>query len=400
MAVTRARSPWTLPLFLAWRALGAAPVTTALLVLAVAASEAFQIANAANLIGYRDEMIAEGVSAGFGDVRVRPREGASIERASALIRGAAALRGVRAVVPLIMRPGVIGKKGVPNETRMFGIDPDTASKPFRLAAGSPLAPGDHAGILVGVALADRAGIAVGDRIDVRIVLATAPGPLEEEAIGRYTLTVRGLVGGTFGAFESAFVNRSFLEIETGASDEASMILVYGSDPFAAASLAREVGALDAHVRAAPWMDDSPYLRSAVGAAEAVGAVSQAMAIAAVAFPVLALLYINMLQRRREVGVLGAVGFGRGAIFASFVAQALAVGLAGTAIGALAGDLLAAYFRAHPIFSWQGFVIRPVLSVEVFARPSLVVLATTLAASAYPAWRAARLEPAAVLRSSP
>ena len=42
---------------------------------------------------------------------------------------------------------------------------------------------------------------------------------------------------------------------------------------------------------------------------------------------------------------------------------------------------------------------PVLSLGVFIRPAVVVFAVTVIAGAYPAWRAARVDPSRVLRGA-
>ena len=59
--------------------------------------------------------------------------------------------------------------------------------------------------------------------------------------------------------------------------------------------------------------------------------------------------------------------------------------------------LVRYLVAHPIFDWQGFVVRPVLALSDVARTAGAILATTLAAGSYPAWRAARVDPSRILR---
>jgi lipoprotein-releasing system permease protein len=42
-------------------------------------------------------------------------------------------------------------------------------------------------------------------------------------------------------------------------------------------------------------------------------------------------------------------------------------------------------------------VRPVVAASTFAVPTLVIAATAIAAAGYPAWRAARTDPARVLR---
>ena len=59
--------------------------------------------------------------------------------------------------------------------------------------------------------------------------------------------------------------------------------------------------------------------------------------------------------------------------------------------------LVRYLIRHPVFNWQAFVIRPVLSARDLAMTMSVVLLTAVAAGTYPAWRAARLDPSPILR---
>jgi ABC-type lipoprotein release transport system permease subunit len=92
------------------------------------------------------------------------------------------------------------------------------------------------------------------------------------------------------------------------------------------------------------MDDSAYLSSSIRASHAVGVVSQTMVIVAVAIPVFALLYIIVHSRRRDIGILTAMGFGPREIFSVFFAQAAVVGLIGTALGCGVGYGLIRFFR--------------------------------------------------------
>lgn len=384
--------------FIARRSLFQSRLTMGLLVAAVAAGVGFQIPNAANMLGYQAELLEEGVARGWGDVRVRPRDAAFFEDGAAIAAKIGAYPEVRTAIPVLVLAGAVGKDGRFLGAAVLAVPAGERDRPYRRIDGSPLENGDDKGVLIGSALAGRLGAQAGDVVKLRVVLSagSAPGALDE-GLGRYALTVRGLAGGAFGAFEGVFVDRTFIGEETGSPDSASVIMVYSGAPRRARELASKINADVPGVVARAWVDDSAYLRSAINANEAVASVSKAMVIAAVAIPVLALLYINVLSRRREVGVLSAIGFGQAEIFAAFLLQALLVGLSGVAAGCGLGYGLVLYFQAHPIFEWEGFVIRPVLSAACFLEPSLLVLATTIAAGVYPAWRASRTDPARILR---
>ena len=394
----RSASP-TLLFFLAWRNLFESRLSLSLLVGAVAAGVAFQVPNTANQLGYEAELLSEGVAFGNGDVRVRPRTGATFPEAASLVGRIASQAGVRAVVPVLLLPGAVRRPQAGSPlfpAPVVGVEMARAPLPFRLIEGARLPAGDEQGVLVGRSLAERARVRVGDTVALRVFLAVGPALVDED-LGRYTMTVRGLVGGTFGAQESLFLDRGFLAKEADAPAGASMILVHTVDHTVAEAVAGRLAAAlpEASVRA--WRADSAYLASSIGASRAIGAVSQLMVVCAVAIPVLALLYINVLGRRRDIGILCAIGFGPRDIFVAFMVQSVLVGLAGCVLGGIGGRLLIQYFQAHPIFEWEGFVIRPVVSWECFLWPMGVVFAATVLAGVYPAVRAARTDPAPVFR---
>ena len=54
------------------------------MVVAIAIGIGFQVPSTANLQGYRAELLAQSLDAGFGDVRVRPNKGLYLRDADAL----------------------------------------------------------------------------------------------------------------------------------------------------------------------------------------------------------------------------------------------------------------------------------------------------------------------------
>ncbi len=117
----------------------------------------------------------------------------------------------------------------------------------------------------------------------------------------------------------------------------------------------------------------------------------------VALGIASVLVVSVVQKSKEIGILRAMGTGRGQILRVFLLQGAAMAF----IGALLGSLLAWGF----LLLWRGVAKNPdgTPLFVVVIEPSLFVvacLAATLVgvlASAVPALRAAGLDPAVAIR---
>lgn len=113
------------------------------------------------------------------------------------------------------------------------------------------------------------------------------------------------------------------------------------------------------------------------------------------------LYANVFERRREIGTLMALGAESFLVLRIFLLKALLLGLSGGIGGFLAGSILAlilgtVLFGIGPIDFGVGVILDP---WNLLFTLGVVPLATliTLAASYFPARRAARLDPCATLQ---
>jgi ABC-type lipoprotein release transport system permease subunit len=394
----RARASVPLLLFLAWKALGENRLSLILLLLAVAVGVGFQIPNRANLAGFRGEIMQQEVSSGLGHVRVRPRLGERFPDVTDKMAGIARLPSVTVVEPILVLPGSIRKGGRLFVLGITGVNASARQRPYERTAGADLEPGDAGGVLLGERLAKHLGVGVGDEVDVQVMLSTHPRLLlEDGGMGIFHLTVRGLVG--FAALDSLFVDWRFLAAETGEDNTASALLVWtrDGDVESAREIASTIERLFPEAVALSWLDDSRYLRSIVGAVKALEGIAGGMSLLGVIIPVLSLLYIDALHRRRQVSLLAAIGFREREIFVVFFAKALIVGIAGVLLGLAVGWGLLAYFDVHPIYSYEKFVVRPAITFGNMLSPALLVLATTALAGSLPAWQAARVNPSDTLR---
>jgi ABC-type lipoprotein release transport system permease subunit len=403
--------------FVATKGLVRSRLTTALLVLAVAAGVGLQIPNTANLLGYTANLFDEATTHGFGNVRVQHRREAIMEDGDAVAQSLATLPGVSIAVPIVSLPGAATLRGKEMVTEVHGVDPHAPYRPYVIREGKDITAEDD-GVLVGTALASKLGVEVGDTLDVRVLLpppVPAPGMTPDEipgpTVAQYKMVVRGKARGTFGAAFALTVSRDLLRRATGRPHAATRILLYSGSTTGSAGVStarreapRETEALvraveGAHpdLRALTWMGDHPVADSAIRANEVLGVVSHTMVVVAVTIPIAALLFVTVESRRREVALMSALGFARSEVFVAFVLQAFVVGIVGAAIGCGFGFLAVRWFEAHPIFDSPEFTVRPVTSAAGFYEPALVVLITTIVAAAYPALRATRVDPARVLR---
>ncbi|GAB2608280.1 ABC transporter permease [Paractinoplanes abujensis] len=254
-----------------------------------------------------------------------------------------------------------------------------------LTAGRwPAGPDD---IALGATTARQLNLRLGDRVTVH------------DTTSSVTLTVTGLVRES-GSLLSGLAQRSFVapSYYTGApSIRTSLqteILVVGDGSVAAARLAAEVTAVAGDNRVET---STSFGRRKMS--EATGGVFvlhlMLLVFGAIALLVGAIMIVNtfvvlVAQRRRQIGLLRALGAGRWQILRALLAEAAAIGVAGAVLGTGAGIGLAAVVAA----ALDGPLTVPVGQVSALAA---VGVAVTLAAVLVPARQAMRVAPLDALR---
>jgi putative ABC transport system permease protein len=142
-----------------------------------------------------------------------------------------------------------------------------------------------------------------------------------------------------------------------------------------------------------WVYSGPELLSASrrGLTQSAGVFlsMQWVVVGATALAVLNTLLLSVVERRRELGILRAIGTSRKRVRRMVATEALAIGTVGGALGVLFG-LSGQYVAVLAYKRLVGFAVR----YELLAVPVIVALIAAAAivalASLAPAWRAARL----------
>ena len=116
-----------------------------------------------------------------------------------------------------------------------------------------------------------------------------------------------------------------------------------------------------------------------------------------AFNILATLIMIVIEKTREIGIMKAMGATNGAVVRIFVLKGFIIGTLGTALGLVAGLGLCFILKKYQFIQLPAEVYA-LRTLPVVVQPwdvlliCLVALAISVAATIYPAWRAARLEP--------
>jgi ABC-type lipoprotein release transport system permease subunit len=162
---------------------------------------------------------------------------------------------------------------------------------------------------------------------------------------------------------------------------------------------------DRHVVVEPWQEFAKSFYRAMVLDQRGTWVMLAIIILLVAVGVLNTVLMTVLERRREYGVLRAVGTAPGQIFRLVVLEVVVMAIVAILLGALVSYLANAYLAASGIYMGIDFTYGGVefsrMYSEVNARtfwiPGMCVLLSALFVSLFPAARAAHTPPARSMR---
>ncbi len=103
------------------------------------------------------------------------------------------------------------------------------------------------------------------------------------------------------------------------------------------------------------------------------------------------MWANVEERRKEIGTLITIGWGRKHIYWLFLSKAIILGLVGGVLGYVTGTMSAVIIGPY----LAGLHISPV--INYFWWSVLVAIVISLAGSWYPTYRAARIDPAVIMQ---
>ena len=324
----------------------------------------------------------------------------------------AEIAGVAGVSPYVYAQTMISAGRGGTGAVLRGIDPRTIGQVLDLdrymfvgraadLAGAG-ADGRIPAIILGRDLARQLGVGQGD--PVRLILAD--GPLTPIGIIPRVQTCR--VAGIFesGMYEYdsvfAFVSLSTAQRFLDLGQAVHGLEIRVTDIDRAGEIARQIEArLGRRYVARDWISTNKNLFSALRLEKTAMSIVVALIVIVAAFNIVSTLIMLVMEKRRDIAVLKAMGASAGAIMRIFVFEGLIIGLTGTALGVAGGLTACRLLAKYRFIKLPDVYPLSTLPVEVVPADVLAIAATailiSLAATIYPAWQAARVEPATTLR---
>jgi lipoprotein-releasing system permease protein len=327
-------------------------------------------------------------------------------------------KDVQGVAPYVQGQAMLSNLGTVQPVLVSGILPAEEAHVSdlykKVVAGSfkALQPGAN-GVVLGRTLANNLGLEIGDKVSMIIPEASVTPLGIIPRYKRYTLVGVFEAGGGF-KFDTAvayiYLNDAQKLYKMGENVTGLRLRV--SELYAAPRVTDElIDNLDSgKYNISNWTDEYGSFFQAIRMEKTMMFVILVLIIAVAAFNLVSSLVMVVTDKRAEIAILRTLGASPGTIMATFMVQGCVVGVVGTLMGVLGGVALALNVT-FLVEKLQNLLQTKFINSNIYfinylpskldwsdvAQITLIALAMALVATIYPAWTAARTQPAEALR---
>ena len=335
--------------------------------------------------------------------------GKGVTGADALADKIRAVRGVKSATPFVLQQALFTSQiGGAHGGVVRGVDlgagavrEDVRSQ-MKSGRIEPVLSGEAA-ILLGAELARTLGVIPGDSITVISPQGalTAVGMVPK--MRRYTVAGTVEVGMHEYDASVAYLALPIAQEFAGLTAGVTGIEVKLADPFDAKRVGREIaGQLGFPYWIRDWMEMNRNLFNALQLEKLALFVIVTIIVLVAAFAIIGHLVLLVAEKRKEIGILKAVGASAPNITAVFFTVGMTIGLVGTLAGSAAGLALIWVQNTYKIIRLAGDVYQiDYLLMKLTPADFILIVSATLVlsflATVIPARRAGALDPADVLR---
>ncbi|REC96058.1 lipoprotein-releasing ABC transporter permease subunit [Kushneria indalinina] len=317
--------------------------------------------------------------------------------------------------PYIEQQGMFSSRGQTQGAMIEGILPDAEEKVSiignHMVGGtlSSLQQGEW-NVVLGSGLARNLGVALGDSVTLLVPEASiTPGGVFPR-LKRFTVSGIFQVGAQLDG-NLAYTSLGDMKTLARQSGEAQGVRLKLDDLFQAHAVTRDIiNSMPPGYRGIDWTYTQGNLFQAIQMEKRMIGLLLMVIVAVAAFNIVSTLVMVVTDKHADIAILRTLGATPGSIMGIFMVQGITIGIIGIVLGVLAGIGLA--LSIADIISW----VESAFGIQ-FLDPSVyfisylpsrlefsdvlvvtgVALLLSFLSTLYPAWRAARVQPAEVLR---
>ena len=287
---------------------------------------------------------------------------------------------------------------------------DTTTFSFQqaIAEGTPFATADERGIVVGARLAANLGVQLGDKVVYTMTDRT--GEIVS-GLARVSAIVQTGSPGVDAALCLLPIDavRGLLGY---ADDEATQVAVFVRDQRDSDAVAARLGAeVGPAVAAVPWHETQTGLAAFIALKVGGARFMEILIAVLVAAGIFNTLFVSVMERMREFGILTAIGWSPARLFGLVMLESAWLGLLGL-VGAALVTALPYWYLSTAGIDLSGMLAGNAMDVAGIAMPTtfrvgiygnhlafiaVAAFIATLVSGLYPAWRAGRVDPIETIR---
>lgn len=378
-------------LFLASRDIMRSKKIVALVFLSLAFSYVNVVFLASMMQGMTQTLVGVAIGA-EGHITIIPKEDQRfIEGVGNLRKKLDAIPGIEGETSRIIAGATIEYKGKSLGRAVMGISPRreggvSVLPNSRMVEGEFLTQNDREDVVIPLFLADELEGKVGDKEYIRsgktITVTYGNGVIKN-------YRVKGIVDPRSFAW-SNYVIATEDEVEEvlGVSDVASTVNIKVRDPTNLQKAKLELVMQNAKGDIQTWEERFQSIKDFTTAMILLGNLVSVVGLIVAAVIIAIIIYINSEGKKRQIGILKAIGAKNDVVLVMFFAEAIIFAIVGIALGLALTLIGANYLVAHPIRLPFGD-LKPYLTLRLILISCLAFILMAMVAGSYPAWRAAR-----------
>lgn len=332
----------------------------------------------------------------YGDIVIEPTgDNPYINNADDVLQKVRAVEGVRAATKRLGVGASVEHKNKVVGVTITGLLPteeyEISRYPYIITEGEFLGELARDEIIIGAMIAGTGyGSEIYDNLgEVR------PGSLVDVTYSngvKKTYKVKGIMTGTFELVDlNALINYKEIEDVYGLEGSKATSVVVRVDKQGTEEQIkdkiREAGVTE---QIFTWADKSESLiKQAMQSIGAINTMTKFVSLIVGAALILIIIYINVLNRKKEIGILKAVGITPGSIVLSYAFISMFYVSLGILAGLVLYFALMFYFQAHPVIFYETMKIRPQIDSMLLIQSIFTMLTMSVIAGILPAWSVSR-----------